>query len=128
MPSQKRKTSSVSVFKGIEAKLNKAIFQILALRGPLTAYEIHKQVKARRKLQHTRYASVNRRVRSLDELGYVKRTGVKRTKAGFEATIYELTIKAYLALLLNSVDLEELLMRLDEATASAILATITHAT
>ena len=122
----KGKGGRISVFKGREAKLNRAIFHILAFKGPLTIYDIHKIVKTRRRLKHVRYASVNKRVRSLEESGYTKKMGVKKTKAGFEAFIYELTAKAYLAILLNSTSPDEILMRADEATASAILGDIMH--
>ena len=127
MPKDKRESGRLSVFKGHEARLNKAIFQILALKGQRTIYDIHKEVKAQRGLKHVRYASVNKRVRSLEESGYIKRIGVKKTKAGFEATIYELTARAYLAILLNSINLDELVMRVDEATALTTLGTITRA-
>jgi predicted transcriptional regulator len=116
--------AQLSVFKGREARLNGAIFQTLALKGPRTIYDLHKEVKAQKKLKYIRYASVNKRVRSLEESGYVKKTGLKKTKAGFKASIYELTAKAYLAMLLNFINLDDLLMRVDEANASAILATI----
>ena len=128
MARHKRKTGRISVFKGREAKLNRAIFQILALKGPLTIYDIHKEVKARRGLRRTRYATVNKRVRSLEELRYVKRIGVKKTKAGFEASVYELTAKAYLAILLNYINLNELVTRVDESAASTILAAILYTT
>jgi DNA-binding PadR family transcriptional regulator len=121
---RKDKTGRISVFKGREAKLNRAIFHVLALKGPLTIYDIHKEVKTLRRLRRVRYASVNKRARSLEKSGYVKKTGVKKTKAGFKASIYELTARAYLAILLNSVNLEELLLRVDETAASAILGTI----
>jgi DNA-binding Lrp family transcriptional regulator len=120
------KRGRISIFKGREAKLNRAIFHILALKGPLTIYDIHKEVKTRRRLRHTRYASVNKRVRSLEKSGYIKRIGVKKTKAGFRASIYELTAKAYLGILFDSINLEDLFMRVDEATASVILAAITY--
>jgi len=113
-------------FQRREAKLNHAIFHVLAVKGPLTIYDIHKIVKTRRRLRHVRYASVNKRVRSLEESGYIKKIGLEKTKAGFEAAIYELTARAYLAILLNSINLDELVMRADEATASAILAAITY--
>jgi len=125
---RKDKTGRISVFKGREAKLNRAIFQILALKGPLTIYDIHKEVKVRRGLRRTRYATVNKRVRSLEESGYIKKIGVKKTKAGFKASIYELTARAYLVILLNSINLNELVMRADEVTASAILATVIYTT
>jgi len=72
---------------------------------------------------HGCYASVNKRIRSLEESGCVK-----KTKAGFEASIYEPTARAYMVILLNSINLDELVMRVDEDTASAILAAITYST
>jgi DNA-binding Lrp family transcriptional regulator len=123
----KRNCGRISVFKGREAKLNFAIFHILALKGPQTIYDIHRELKTRRGLRHVRYASVNKRVRSLEESGYVKKIGAKKTKAGFKASIYELTARAYLAILLNSINLDKLVMRADEATASAILGDIMRA-
>jgi len=76
-----------------------------------------------RALRHVRYASVNKRVRVLEKSGYIK-----KTKAGFKASIYELTTKAYLAILLNSINLNKLVTRTDEATASAILAAVMYTT
>jgi hypothetical protein len=102
----RRKGTELSVFKGREAKLNRAIFQALALEGPQTIYDIHK------------------RVRFLEKSGYVRRIGARKTKAGFEAHEYEPTAKAYLVLLLNSISLEELLSRLDETGGNEILAGI----
>jgi len=63
----------------------------------------------------------------LEELGYLNKTGAKRTKAGFEATLYELSGKAVLALLLKSIDLEALLAGIDEPPAYAILADLLQA-
>ena len=103
----------LSVFRGREAKLNRAIFQILASKGPQTIYDIHRQAKARRCLRYSRYASVNKRVRRLEEIGYIKKIGVIETKAGFEVSIYELTARAYLTILLGSIDFEQLLAILD---------------
>jgi len=123
----KGKGGRISVFKGREAKLNHAIFHILALKDPQTIYDIHKEAKTRRRLRHIRYASVNKRVRTLEKPGYIKKTGTKKTKAGFKASIYELTARAYLAILLDSINLDELVMRVDEATALAILGDIMRA-
>ena len=127
MAKGKAKKGRLSVFKGREAKLNRAIFHILALKGPLTIYDIHKEIKTKRRLRRVRYASVNKRVRSLEESGYIKKIGVKKTKAGFKASIYELTARAYLAILLNSINLDELVVRVDEATALWILGDIMYA-
>jgi DNA-binding Lrp family transcriptional regulator len=121
---RKRKRGRLSVFRGREAKLNRAIFHILALKGPLTIYDIHKEVKTRRRLRDIRYPSVLKRVRALEEPGYVKKIGARRTKAGFEASIYGLTAKAQLAVLLDSMNLDEFLTEVDETTTLAILAAI----
>jgi len=120
----KGKGGRLQVFKGREAKLNRAIFQILALKGPQTIYDIHKEAKAQKGLKQTRYASVNKRVRALEELDYINKVGIKKTKAGFEASIYELSVKAYLSMILNVINLDNLLMRVDEATAQTILGAI----
>jgi hypothetical protein len=124
----KPKNAKLSVFKGHEAKLNRAIFHILALKGPLTIYDMHKEAKAQRGLRHIRYASVNKRVRALEESGYINKMGIKRTKAGFEASIYELNVKGYLAILLNLINLDDFLKRVDDAAASTILGAITGTT
>ena len=124
MARRKRKTGRISVFKGRKAKLNRAIFHILALKGPQTIYDIHKTVKTHRRLRHVRYASVNKRVRSLEETGYIKKIGVKKTKTGSQAIIYDLAARAYLAMLLNSIKLDKLVMQVDEVAALIILGDI----
>ncbi|MDI6847651.1 MAG: hypothetical protein QMD13_04160 [Candidatus Bathyarchaeia archaeon] len=113
-----RKGGRLSVFKGREAKLNYAIFHVFALKGPQTIYDIHKEVKTRKRLRHIRYASVNKRVRSLEKSGYINKIGTKKTKAGFEASIYELTAKAYLAVLLSRINLD---CFIEEAEEDALL-------
>ena len=121
MARKKGKGTELSVFKGREAKLNHAIFQTLAIKGPQTIYGIHKEAKTQRGLKRTKYTNVNRRVRALQGLGFIQKAGLISTQAGFEAVLYELTERAYLAMLLNQVNLEEFIQ---EADPSAILATL----
>jgi hypothetical protein len=120
----KPKNTRLSVFKGREARLNRAIFQSLALKGAQTIYDIHKNVRTLRRLKHTYYGNVNKRVRALHQLGFLKEFNIKSTKAGFEATEYVLTTRAYLALMLDSINLEDLINRMDQDAASEILAVI----
>jgi hypothetical protein len=122
----KQRTTNLSVFKGREAKLNRAIFQTLALKGPQTIYDIHKQIRTRKEMKHTHYGNVNRRVRELQDLGYAREAGIKNTKAGFETIRYELTARAYLALILYYINMEDALERIDEDTAVEILAALTN--
>jgi len=97
----------ISIFKGREARLNKVIFWILAKQGSLTIYEIWLKLRALRDFSYIRYHIVNRRVRALEELGYIEKSGERRTKTGFAAKLYQLTARAYLALLLDGINLDE---------------------
>ena len=62
----------------------------------------------------------------MEELGYVERVGTRKTKAGFEAALYQPTAKAYLAIMLNQVDLDDFIDEADEATALAALALLSQ--
>ena len=124
MAKGKRTHGRLSVFKGREAKLNHAVFQVLAFKGPQTIYEMHKELKAQKGFRYIRYATVNKRIKILKECGYVNKIGVKKTKAGFEAAIYELTDRAYLALLLNQINLDHLIEKAEEDALLSALAAI----
>lgn len=126
MPRRERKTGRISVFKGREAKLNRLIFQILALEGPLTIYDVCKRVKTKRGLKHTKYTNVNRRVRALKKSGYLQKIGVRKTKARFKATLYHVTPRACLAIILNELDLDKFIRTANEERAITTLAALTY--
>jgi hypothetical protein len=121
---RKAKSGRLSVFKGREARLNKVIFYILALKGPPTIYETCKEVRAEKGLKQTKYTNVNRRIRTLEQSGYLEKAGRRKTLAGFEATLYQLSAKGYLALKLNQTDIETLLQNADETAILTLLATL----
>jgi len=120
----KAKSGRLSVFKGREAKLNRVIFQILALKGPLTIYDLLKQVKQQRFFRRKLYSVVLRRVRMLQESGYVEKVGIRKTLAGQTGNLYRLTPRAYLAILLNQTDMDGLLKKADETTIHELIATL----
>jgi len=120
----KRNCGRISVFKGREARLNKAIFHILALKGPLKIYDIHKEVKAQKGLKHTKSTNVLRRIRALEESGYLEKAGTRKTLPGYERVLYKLSSKTYLALLLNKINLDSFIQTADEDTITAMLAAI----
>ena len=122
MARKKSKGTQLSVFKGKEAKLNRAIFKILAIKEPLIIYDIHKKIRSFRGFRRTRYGTVNKRVRALTESEYIKKKRSIETKAGFEANTYELSARTYLALALDSISLEELLELCDEENAIQFIA------
>ena len=129
MAKGKRESGKISVFKGHEARLNRAIFQILALKGPLTIYEVCKEVKNQNGLKHTKYTNVNRRVRVLEESDHLEKVGLRKTQAGFQAILYQVTPRAYLALLLNEINLNNFTCTADEDAVIAMLAAlISHTT
>lgn len=74
-------------------------------------------------MRYTRYATVNKRVKALEEDGYIRAARSKKTKAGFEASVYELTARAYLVLLLNQINLDRFIEEAeDDALLSALAA------
>ncbi len=116
--------TKLAVFKGREAKLNRIILQALASESLQTIYDLHKRVIKTKGLKGTRYGNVNARVRALEETRYVRKAGVRNTKAGFKANLYEATARAYFALLLSSLDLDELIQELDEISTLTILSVV----
>jgi len=105
----------VSVFKGREARLNKAIFWILAKQGQLTIYDVWRTLRVQRDFMYVHYHTVNRRVRALEEHGYIEKSGERRTKTGFAARLYQLTARACLAMLLNRTNLDDFIKKSPEA-------------
>jgi hypothetical protein len=117
--------AKLSVFKGREAKLNHAIFQVLASEGPLAIYEIYKQVKTKGGLGHTKYTNVNRRVRALEESCFLDKAGIRNTQAGAQAVLYQLTTRAFVAIFLNNVNPDTFIKQADEDTLALELAVLT---
>jgi hypothetical protein len=124
MARKKSKGIELSVFKGREAKLNRAILKVLTKKSPQTIYEIHKQVIQTKALKSTRYGNVNARVKALEETGYVRNNGLRTTKAGFKANLYESTARAYFAFVVSSLDIDDLIHELDEISMLTLLGVI----
>jgi DNA-binding PadR family transcriptional regulator len=96
----------IFIFKGREARLNKGIFWILAQQGPLTIYDIWRELRDQRDFAYIHYHIVNRRVRALAEQAFVEKIGERRTKTGFWAAVYQLTARAYLAIVFDKINLD----------------------
>jgi DNA-binding PadR family transcriptional regulator len=115
----------IAVFKGRDARLNKAIFWILAQQSPLTIYDIWRKLRAQRNFTYIPYNTVNRRVRALEKQGYVEKDGERRTKTGFLVLLYQLTARAYLAVLLDGTNLEDFIEKASETRVLTALAALT---
>jgi DNA-binding PadR family transcriptional regulator len=115
----------IFIFTGREARLNKAIFWILAQQSPLTIYDIWRKLRTQRDFAYILYNTVNRRVRALEEHGYIEKSGERKTKTGFAAKLYHLTSRAYLSILLDKINLDDFIEKaLDTCIFSAIGAII----
>jgi hypothetical protein len=111
----------ISIFTGREARLNKAVFWILAIHGPLTIYDIWQKLRDQRDFAYIRYHIVNRRVRGLEKQGYTEKGGERRTKIGFVAALYQLTFRAHLAILLDQIDLDNFIEKAPEASILSVV-------
>ena len=113
----------ITVFKGRDARLNKAIFWILAQQSPLTIYDIWRRLRTQRDFAYIPYNTANRRVRALEEHGYIEKSGERKTKTGFAAKLYQPTARAYLAMLLERIDLDEFIEKATDFQILSALAT-----
>jgi DNA-binding PadR family transcriptional regulator len=117
----------ISIFKGREARLNKAIFWILTRQSPLTIYDIWQKLRNQRDFAYIRYHIVNRRARALERQGYIQKSGERRTRTGFAAPLFQLTIRAYLATLLDKIDLDNFIEKAPDANILSVIEAIISA-
>ena len=109
--------SELSVFMGVEAKLNFAIFLILAVSDyPLKNTELLKLLNKQKKSNDTYHASLTKRLRCLVNDEYLK-----ENKVGREAATYGLTNKALLAMFLDSNNMQEILDKASEKKRGFLL-------
>jgi len=110
---RKTKSGKLSVFKGKEARLNRAIFQLLALESPQAKWDIFRQFRKRKDLAHVRYSVLIRRMQALQESDYLIKVGERRTRLGSETGLYQLTPRAELAIALDQTNLNKFIREAD---------------
>jgi DNA-binding PadR family transcriptional regulator len=120
---KKRKGTELSVFKGREAKLNRAIFHVLAKEEPQTTRALRKKIIQIKGLKDTSYSTVNKRVRNLEQKGYIRKVVVEERLGGI-TNYYELRPKAYLAKFFDSITIEDLIEQANDKTALTMLGTL----
>ncbi|PVX25738.1 MAG: hypothetical protein CW691_03620 [Candidatus Bathyarchaeum sp.] len=109
----KHETVKPSVFKGKEAKLNRAIFQVLAQKSPQTAWELFNQLTKQKRLSDLKYWVLIRRIKKLQESDFLMKVGETKTMPGTETGQYQLTPRAELAIVLDQLDLDKFLLKAD---------------
>ena len=124
MARKKSKSTELAVFKGRKAELTHAILQILS-KEVLVKYDVHKII-TNQGFKDTRYGTIKKRIKILEETGYLKEVGVRKTQPGSEGILYEATFKALAAMKLNTTNLEDLFRDMDEVSALELLALLTR--
>ncbi len=105
--SRDKACARLSVFKGREAKLNKAIFHILVFKAPLTVNALMKEIRKQKNLKNTKDFVLRRRVHVLQKQDYLMIVGVSKTRWGYDTPIYYLTPRAELAVTLSKTNIEK---------------------
>ena len=112
------------MFSGREAKLNKVILLILTQEYPQSIRQVYKRVITLKDFDHTRYRVVNRRMKSLEKEGFIEQIITEKKSKWFVAKLFQPTIRAYTALVLEAVNYNALIQSTKEAELTALLANI----
>ncbi len=114
--------TELAVFKGIKVDLTQAILRILS-DEVLVKYDVHKKL-VKQGFKRTRYGTVKKRITALEEGGYLKQAGVRKTQPGNEGILYETTFTGLLALKLSATNLDKLFENMDDNIALTLLAAL----
>jgi hypothetical protein len=106
------------VFSDRASRANAAIFDALAKESPQTIKQIQKKITKYEGLEETYYASLNKRLHILAEMGFIQE--IKPEKKG-TPTSYQLCIKAVLAMFLKENSIQDIIDQASDAQAAYIL-------
>lgn len=120
MTREDSKGTELELFKGRKSDLTHAILHILAQEA-LVKYDVHRKI-VDQGFNDTRYGTVKKRIKALQEAGYLKEVGMRKTQPGSEGILYETTFKALSAMELNITDLDDFFRKLDEIGGLELLA------
>jgi predicted transcriptional regulator len=118
MPQKKAKGTKLAVFSDKAGRANGAIFDVLSGESPQTIKQILKKIGKYEGLEEMYYASLIRRLHSLQESSYIGETA----KEGFKGQKrYELRLKAYLAMFLKENSIQDIIDQASDTQAAHIL-------
>ena len=120
MAGKKSKDTELAVFKGRKPDLTRAILLALS-KEALVKYDVHKAM-VKLGFKDTNYVTIKKRILILEETGYVKQVGIRKTQPGSEGILYEATFKALAALEQNRTDQDELFELMNEMDAIEFVA------
>ena len=107
-----------------KADLTHAMLQILSNEA-LIKYDLYQQL-IKQGFTDTRYDTVKKKIKILEETCYLKQVGVRKTQPGSEGILHQATFKALASLKLSIISLEDLFEHMDEETAMELLALLTR--
>lgn len=113
------KGTELEVFKEKKARLNLALVGSLFSESPQTTKTLLKQITRQKRLSGTYYASLNKRLNNLLELGIIGKAKPKANEPTPQA--FELRPKGYLAFFLHSYSMQQILDLATDAQAAQIL-------
>ncbi len=83
---------AVAPFVGVGGDLSRGIYYVLNIKHILSTRQIHKSVVSIPYFKDTLLATINKKVRKLEERGYLKKTHINQ-KIGGPTNYYELTTR-----------------------------------
>ena len=117
---RKGKGTELEVFSDRAGRANVAIFDALAKEKPQTIKHLLKQISKYEGLEETYYASLTKRLRSLQESSYVGEAKPAQEDSKGQAS-YELKMKAYLAMFLKENNIQDIIDQATDTQAAHIL-------
>lgn len=108
------KNTRLKVFKGREARLNRVIFMILDAKKLLTSYDMYLEIRRIKGFRHTKFPSVDRRIKALQKQHWITQKGTRRTKPGSDSPLYELSSQGQTAIEIDKVNMNDFLKNAKE--------------
>ena len=124
MARKKGKGTELSVFKGREARLNRAITQTLDNENRKVIYDLTKLIRKQQGFKRTKYTNVSRRVKALEQQRFLERAGSRNLQAGGQGALYQPTTRAHVAFFLNNFNPDTFINEAEEDTLLTALAAL----
>jgi|GEM_PF-1155491 len=115
--------TKLQVFSGKEANLNHLIL-LLIEKEALIPYDVWLLVRVVKNFRHTPYKSICRRVRILDQQGWIVKKGERPTRPRGTANLYGITLKAQAVLRIAEKPMDEFLESASEQKLHQLIETL----
>ena len=127
MQKDKDESFKLSIFKGREGKLNRAIINTFESEETKSTRQIYKKIIQKKELKNTNYSTVNKRIRNLEKNGFLKKTLTKKRSGGI-TNYYQLQPKALLAKFVDTHNVKDLFENITDESAIEILKVLSKTT